>query len=139
MSRTVLIAALASTVMVLATATTRAAVIINAVESGGNVVVSGGGTLNLAALSLDDATSSLQGQVRPQLAELELGAAPATLAPVDLYGFFSVSGPTQFGTGGLTVADAGTGDRFGVANIPGVDLALIVPRGYTSGDPLSGA
>jgi MYXO-CTERM domain-containing protein len=45
-------------------------------------------------------------------------------------------GPSSFGTGADGFADLGSGDIFGI--IFGAD-DLEVPRGYVSGDPLSGS
>lgn len=57
---------------------TRAAVAMNAVEVGGNVEITGGGALNLTALTLNDNTYSTQGKIDPIQSEAVLGAAAAT-------------------------------------------------------------
>jgi hypothetical protein len=52
--------------------------------------------------------------------------------PTSLY--TGLSGPTSFGSGGLKLANSGSGDRVAVV---GDDEELQVPSGYVSGNPLS--
>jgi hypothetical protein len=110
----------------------RAIVIVNATESGGNVVFAGGGTFNLTDLSLLTPADVTAG-INPSLSIAFFGTNPGTSLPVDFY-FGGIIEPGPFGPGGGSTADLGSGDRFGVF---GPDL--VVPAGYNSGDLLNGS
>ncbi len=103
-----------------------ASLLVTVTESGGDVVFSGGGTLDLTGLSFL-ASGSGQPGIKPSTAYFKLG--PASLTGEDVY--FGVTSPSDFGTGGPTPASSGSGDNFGVSS-----HLLIVPTGYTSGSPL---
>ena len=94
-------------------------------EIGGNVVASGSGSINLAALtfSLSSSTSS---STMPSGALVIVGSGPYSL-------FNGVSGPSNFGTGGLDFADSNTG---GLVAIWGQTTQLAVPLTYVSGSNL---
>ena len=109
----------------------RGIAIVNATETGGNVVFAGGGTFNLTGLSLvgqGGYTTVIQADAEYAI----FGANPLEVLLVDVYGNLVSPGP--FGPGANTTffADLGSGDRFGV---PGT--RLIVPTGYLSGTPLT--
>lgn len=55
-------------------------------------------------------------------------------------GYYGLTGPTTFGSGGAIVATTGTGDTvdFLGSDYPGIGFAFLwVPTGYTSGTALS--
>ena len=109
----------------------RGVVIVNANEVGGNVLFAGGGTFNLAGLSiLAGYNYSTQAYISSAfIPTATFGANPATAILVDTYAGFP---EMPFGSGLDRVADLGSGDRFGVnAN------QLLVPAGYLSGSLLS--
>ena len=101
-----------------------ASYVVNAVESGGNVIFTGSGSVNLAALSFDSTTAPPP-LVAPGAGLLFLGGVS------DQYK--GISGPVSFGSGALTFNSP--------ASAPGIGLvansnALLVPFGYTSGTVL---
>lgn len=104
-----------------------AAAIIDITESGGNVIVSGTGSLNTAGLTFVQTTVSGQG-IHPADSFLEVSSGS-----FDLYQ--SISGPSSFGTGLYKFPSSGSGDRFGIRYGA---ASLTVPVGYVSGTPLSG-
>jgi hypothetical protein len=100
------------------------AMMIDIVESGGNVVATFSGTLNLADLG-----RTTMGSIAAQI-----GGANAIVASdgaIDTY--FGFTGPTSFGSGG-TVSGTSTGDAIALLGNFGL---LCVPTGYSSGTPLS--
>jgi len=79
-----------------------AMVTVNAIEDGENVVFSGGGTLDLTDLSVDEGTlfTSFRGGLVTPTRGLYFGAGAATFTKAYIYKGTSFSGPTSFGTGG---------------------------------------
>lgn len=128
---------LATALVVLGVADSRADVIVTFEEVGSNVVATGAGTLDLGGLTLINTVATNTG-VTPATAELFLGPSTQNGNPtptVDVYQ--AVSGPASWGSGNQYFRiDSGTGDTFGVS-IRGTDLALIVPENYASGGALS--
>ena len=61
-----------------------------------------------------------------------IGGIVTGVGAIDVYMGFT--GPTNFGSGDLILADSGSG---GLTAIDGTDDQLSVPSGYVSGDPLS--
>lgn len=110
----------------------RAGIVVTATQVGSDVVLSGGGTANLAALILD-ASNETVAFVQPSEADVAVGTY---LADTDVYR--DLNGPTSFGPGPFTFASSGTGDRVGISN-GGSTQVLLVPLGYISGTTLSGA
>lgn len=106
--------------------TAHAAYIAYLYESGGNVLGSGSGTLNITALGVQN-TPNVSPQVRGNTALLAMGATTNELQMI------SISGPPSFGPGGAFVVGSGSGD--GVA-IAGFASSVYVPAGYVSGAPL---
>lgn len=104
-------------------------VILNITQSGSNVVASGSGTINLAALILVGSGASTFTQLEPNTATIVVG--PDGLIHFDDY--HSISGPSSFGSGGFVGPSSGSGDFFGIAG-----PFLFVPQGYISGAALSG-
>jgi hypothetical protein len=109
-----------------------AAFIITLIQSGGNVVATGAGTINMAAL----APGSLQnnsGFINPSFGVLGLGAAVAQ--PNDEQAFAGISGPSNFGAGTGVTASSGGGSFVELAVIGD---AIDVPVIYASGTALAG-
>jgi hypothetical protein len=110
------------------------ALIVDAFETGPNVMFTGSGSLNLGAWTNILQTDEF-GRVFPNSGDIVVGPTPNI--PVDRYQTgVNFSGPSSFGTGSDGFADSGSDDIFGI--IFGAD-DLIVPRDYVSGDPLSGS
>jgi hypothetical protein len=118
----------------------QAAVIVNAVEIGEDVVISGGGTLNLAAWVIEDNAQFSGGRVD---AGNDISGGRVVLGGeqvlTDQYLNPSlVIGPSVIGPGNIAFfADSGSGDVFGIDF--GIPRSLNVPVGYGSGAPLSGS
>ena len=108
-----------------------AAVTITLTETGGNVVATGVGRLDISQLGNPTLENVVGGFVNPSIGVLNTG--PATPTDIDLYS--GISGPTSFGSGSLNLADSGTGDVMGVTT----SLRLRVPRNYSTGGSLSGS
>lgn len=109
---------------------THAALIVTMQEVAGDVLVSGSGTANLAALSFLFNAFGIAA-ISPSEGLIILGdnfAGPL----LNVYG--GLSGPLSFGSGGLTFATSATGDLFGLRGEAGV---LAVPDGYVSGTSLN--
>ena len=109
----------------------QAAVIVTAVESGGNVVFSTtGGTLDLTGL-VKGSTVTIPSSIDPLAGFYSTGSGA-----IDLYnGGGVLSSWSSFGTGGGGTADLTTGSMIGV-NSSGGDGYLWVKAGYVSGDVL---
>ena len=111
--------------------TANAALIVTAIESGGDVVISSpGGSLDLTGESLLFQAGPVGSYVNPTAAEIVVG----TSQTFDAY--LASTSPASFGTGGVTGADSESGaDLYGaLGNFGG---ALIVSQGYVSSAPLS--
>lgn len=97
-------------------------------ESGGNVVASGSGSLNLGALS-----PAGSGPLSPGVIASAGLVFTGTAGTVDAY--LGISGPPAFGGGGPVGANAGSGDMVGLdSTMPGFVFA---PAGYVSGAALT--
>jgi hypothetical protein len=113
----------------------QAGYIVTLAQEGSNVVATGSGTLDVADL----------GSPVPQTAEAQILPSSALIATGEeatehTYGLASgagVTGPTSFGSGGLTFASSSSGDIVGIEGRPNGTGALIVPSLYTSSNPLS--
>jgi hypothetical protein len=129
-----IVMALASVVALLTTSATQGAATIDAVQTGGDVVFAGSGTLNLAAFTFLQDQEDFS-RINPTTPIVIVG--PNTQVAADFYDSpTNFSNPSDFGTGGDTFADSGAGDLFGFRAASGV---LVVPDNYVSGDPLSGS
>ncbi|MEZ5386556.1 MAG: PEP-CTERM sorting domain-containing protein [Prosthecobacter sp.] len=112
-----------------------AAVIINAIESGGDVIFSASGSFDLGGVSHSAIVFAVPG-IAPTIdgRRVRVGGAVGGVS-IDIYrslSFVPPSGP--FGTGpGFISPDSVTGDSFGI------DLnSISVPAGYISGTALAG-
>ena len=109
-----------------------AAVVITAVENGGDVIFSSaGGSLDLTGLVLDQ-EGTITKSIDPSIGVINMGGG--VFAPFDSY-YSGISGPDGFGSGGFAPAADGSGDRYGV-NFTG-SRVIIVPDGYVSNAALS--
>jgi hypothetical protein len=106
----------------------RAEFVFNLSQVGNNVVVTGLGTLNLAALTVGPSGPQDEPNLVPFFAALTSGSG----GPYTSYN--GVSGPPNFGTSGSTIPTLSSGD---VVGIFGINNSLQVPFGYVSGSPLS--
>ena len=105
-----------------------AAYTITLSESGGDVVASASGSINLTALTLNN-NANLRAYVEPSAPAIVVGPAALTAATT----YDGVAGPANFGAGAFLVANSGTG------SIAGLDhSSVIVPNGYVSGSAISG-
>jgi hypothetical protein len=106
-----------------------AAFLLTLQQTGGNVVGTGSGSFNLAALT--SVTSLAQGPFVDASAGDILLALTATAQATF---FDGITGPSSFGSGG------DQGNDTGVGNVVGIEQGfyLLVPSGYTSGILLSG-
>jgi hypothetical protein len=105
-------------------------------EVGGDVVLSGAGTMNLT--SLTNLQPFFRGSsIVPQASQFGCGLEGPGPFNSRLYTGATFNSPTNFGTGGQTLGSSGTGDFFGVA-FAASSNQLFVPSGYTSGSFISG-
>ena len=114
-------------ILAMASAPATAGYIVTLKEVGSDVVATGSGPIDLTDLTSAGGTSS-----QPALRPLEGIIITGTSGSLDAYTGFT--GPNSFGSGTTRVADSGSGDLVGIAD---VISALLVPEGYDSGDPLS--
>jgi len=105
----------------------RANFIVTINQVGANVDVTGSGTIDLTALSF----------ITPAAAGAAIlpSGAYLVLATGNVAVYTGFSGPTSFGSGGVTFASSTGGNAVGIA---GHDGELFVPQGYVSGAALSG-
>jgi len=116
-----------------------AAVTVNFVESGGNVVATANGTINTAGLTLSGTITSTGGFVRgtgltinPTEA-FSVGSAGVN----DVYQNSFTSSSLPFSAGSVFSASSSTGTSFGYASF--FNGVLYVPQGYVSNAPISGS
>jgi hypothetical protein len=107
----------------------RAAYVETVQQVGSNVVATGSGTINTAALTLNGSATNVA-ILNPGGGLAFFGPASATFS--DEYSGFT-SGSSDFGSNHGVDATSGSGDLVGVAGL----TDLIVPNGYVSGTPLS--
>ena len=115
----------------------QANVIVTAVETpGGDVLISGGGTLNLAAWTTKEENLSDVVLIAPGT---QITIGPTGSLPVDVLTDPTLfSGSPAYGfNNDVSLPDAGSGDIFGLAF--SFDERLTVPTGYVSGNPLMGS
>jgi hypothetical protein len=96
---------------------------------GFDVVGSGSGTIDLTDLTVQSFGASGHSEIVPTGADIITGAT----GPFSGYG--TITGPTSFGSGGITAATTGSGDLVGVIQL---GTEVLVPASYISGDTLSG-
>jgi hypothetical protein len=111
----------------------RAAYVVTFREVGADVIATGGGSLNLAGLTLQESRAGIAAVDGSVGAEV---TGPARSTCFDQY--VGATGPESFGVGGIVKADEGHGDIVGVQgnSEPGLS-GVAVPDSYRSGDPLS--
>ena len=98
-------------------------------EMGLNVVANGRGAINLTGLSIPTHGSSVAAM------QANLGDLAVAGGSQDVYR--GLTGPSNFGIGGLFFASSSSGDAVTiVGNFMG-DIRLFVPQGYVSGTALS--
>lgn len=118
---------------------THASFVVNVIESGGDVVATGSGTLDLTDLIFDQFASPGR-FIIPAQAEVSLGALGTGQGTIwDQSGQppVGISGPSSFGHGtGPDSPTSGTGDIVGL-EISSGRLGLAVPQGYVSGSQLN--
>jgi hypothetical protein len=108
-------------------------IVIDIRQVGDNVVATYSGSVDLSGLTFLG-TAVPGGGLWPYFALVIFGAG----GDVDEYG--GLSGPTSFGTGGVTFVSSQTGDSFGLDGGADPETGLLyVPEGYTSGTLLSGS
>jgi hypothetical protein len=102
------------------------------------VVMSGGGSLSLSALTFFATQPGPAPQIIPDGPAVVVGPSQS----IDVYNASLplVTGPTNFGPGALAAqpATSATGNEFGFNYVPGNRFRVGVPAGYTSGTTLSG-
>jgi len=105
-------------------------------EVGGDVVLSGAGTLNTTSLGLT-LPFFRTSFVVPQVSQFGCGLAGPGPFNTLIFTGGTITEPANFGTGGQTLGDSGTGDFFGIG-FANSTRRLFVPSGYTSGSFISG-
>jgi hypothetical protein len=113
----------------LVAAPAQAGYVVTLEQMGSNIVATGSGAVDLTGLTTRIRPGFRDGAVSPSKAGIWTG--PATLTAVDTY-FFVHTYPANFGNGGLTSANSGSGDMVGLAGI-----LLFVPQDYVSNTDLS--
>lgn len=108
--------------------TTNAGLVINMTEVGSNVVANGNGTLDTTALTLSGAGGNHYGWVSPTAGALSLGASAT--GSFDAYN--GITGPANFGSGGFTAANSGSGSIFELYS-----SFFVVAQGFVSNSSLS--
>jgi hypothetical protein len=109
-----------------------ASVVIDIYQSDGNVVTTGGGTVDLTDLSFMFSEAASRA-MDPSIGGILVGSGDT----VDVYS--GVTGPASFGAGGPADASMCSGDLFGVDG-SGFSIAVIfVPAAYVSGSAFSGS
>ena len=103
-------------------------------QLSGDVVGNGSGTIDLTGLAFAGSGTLVSANIGPSLGYINNGLGGATL---DVYTGFT--GPTSFGSGGITGASSGSGDADGIVSSSSIyGLPLIwVPSGYVSNSLLS--
>ena len=94
-------------------------------EVGPDVVLSGTGTANLSSLTLTGPYGGSGTFIRPSSGFFNVGPNGSE----DWYSGITLSTPTSFGSGPLTIADSSLGDIFGLSGFGDVK----VPAGYSGG------
>lgn len=112
----------------LAVPSVHGAYVMNVTQNGPNVVASGSGTINTAALTYAGSASAGPG-VNASVGIIAVGQT----TPVNAWQ--SISGPSSFGSGTLVAASSGSGNLVSIYVSPEV---LYLPLSYVSGSATSG-
>jgi hypothetical protein len=99
-------------------------------QVGSNVVATGSGAFNLTGLTFPGSGPAAESGIIPSLGFIAINAGSVN---ADVYVGFT--GPTSFGSGGLSLSNSFSGDFFALEE--GINAFLALPQGYTSGDPLT--
>lgn len=102
---------------------------IVALESGGNVVITASGSIDLTGLT---AAGSIQSTGRVEPVDGLISVGPLSSAGITIYR--GGAGIAPFGDGMFSAPSSGTGDTFGISS-----GNLVVPFGYLSGNTLDGS
>jgi hypothetical protein len=108
--------------------------VVDLTEQGGNVVATGSGSFDLTGLTFDTTFPSASADLIPNLGFVNTGASD------NVDGYSGFTGPTSFGSGGVTFASTSTGESaeiIGTATAPLGIALLFVPQGYVSNTTLS--
>ena len=108
--------------------TTLADLIIEARETGGDVVFTTSGSLDMTGWDYDS-PSSLDAAINPSVGAISFGALLT-----DVYQLGSAVLPTSYGSGNYVVPSSGSGDRFGF--YPNFATVFVEP-GYQFGTPIN--
>lgn len=108
----------------------RAGVILDIYQSGTDVVATYSGTIDLSGLTSTAVDGITEAYAWGAKAVMVFGP---TVSGQPVY--LGISGPANFGTGGIIDASSETGDTFGIA---GANADLLLPLGYVSGASISG-
>ena len=111
-----------------------AAYTVTLTKSGGDVFAVGSGSLNTTGFPFTGDAWVFQDGIEPSSGTVLLGQPSGTNPNSTVYGG-TLSGPTNFGSGGLSVAGTGTGDRVALSDTVNFN-EILVPLGYVSGHPL---
>jgi hypothetical protein len=104
----------------------QAGYVVDLTQQGGNVVATGSGAIDLTGLTFVNSFTGF-GLLDPSLGGMIIGSGVED----DYFGAL-MSGPANFGSGGLTIASSNTGDPVDISS-----PFLGVPTGYVSDSPLS--
>jgi hypothetical protein len=105
-------------------------------EVGGDVVLSGAGTMNLTSLT-NVQPLFRDSNIVPSISQFGCGLAGPGPFNSRLYTGATFNSPANFGTGGQTLGSSGTGNFFGVTFAVS-NNQLFVPSEYVSGSFISG-
>jgi protein with PEP-CTERM/exosortase system signal len=105
----------------------QAGYIVTLEQVGSNVVATGTGAIDLTGLTFVSGSGASVTFITPSGGAIVTGPENQD----DVYR--GISGPTNFGSGGLTLANSSNGDQVGM----GDSSTLFVHHGYTSESPLS--
>jgi hypothetical protein len=110
---------------------------VTIVESGGNVVMSASGSLNVNDLTLVNPSAGPFGNGGLGITTATFLLGTNGLSGAQYSGFTTT--PSNFGTGVGVPQTSASGDIFGVINYATPTYSLIVPVGYTTGTAISGS
>jgi hypothetical protein len=110
---------------------------VTIVESGGNVVMSASGSLNINDLTLVNPSAGPFGNGGLGITSATFLLGTNGLSGAQYSGFTTT--PSNFGTGGGAAQTSASGDIFGVIWGGAPPYSLIVPVGYTTGTAISGS
>ena len=112
-----------------------AAITVNINQTGSNVVATASGSLDLTGLTILASNFGLAGggeSIAGSFAYIGLGSDAGFLT-----GFTGLTGPTQFGSGGLVNSSTFAGTSFAINGSGFGDTVVFLPIGYTSGSGIS--